>query len=256
MAASWARSWRSILSSDDAAALDASAKALERELRGIAGLSNITSTASLERPEIVVHPHLTLATEQGISTAAIGETVRFATTGDLDTELPRLDLDQRQIYIRVRLPDAVRQDAAALGNLRIRGNAGLVPLAQVADLELQAGPAQIARMTAGARSPLKPELGGMALGDALNAALALPAIANRPSSVQVVESFDAELMAELSSGFGLALVTGIISIYAVLVLLLRDFLQPITILSRRFRCRWVGHSSGCFSAAASSGCRR
>ncbi len=41
----------------------------------------------------------------------------------------------------------------------------------------------------------------MALGDALNAAMSLPSIVNLPSSVQVLESFDAELMAELRLGF-------------------------------------------------------
>jgi multidrug efflux pump subunit AcrB len=219
------------LSSDDSDALDASARAMERELRGIPGLSNITSTSSLERPEIVVHPRLQLAAEQGISTAAIAETAQFATSGDLDTELPRLNLDKRQIYIRVRLPDDVRQDLAALGNLRIRGNQGLVPLGQVADLELQGGPVEIARYDRRRQVTVQAELGGMALGDALNAAMALPSIVNLPSSVQIIESFDAELMAELGAGFGMALVVGLLSIYGVLVLLFRDFLQPITILS-------------------------
>jgi multidrug efflux pump subunit AcrB len=220
-----------ILSSDDASALDTSARAVERELRAIPSLSNIVSTASLERPEIVVRPHLQLAIEQGISTAAIGETVRFATSGDLDTELPRLDLDKRQIYIRVRLPDSVRQDPAALSNLRIRGNQGLIPLEQVADLRVQGGPAQIARYDRRRQVSIEAELGGMPLGDALNAALALPSIVNLPSSVQIVESFEAELMAELATSFGLALGVGLLSIYGVLVLLFRDFLQPITILS-------------------------
>jgi multidrug efflux pump subunit AcrB len=200
-------------------------------LRGIRGLSNITSTSSLERPEIVVRPHLALAAEQGITTAAIGETLRFATTGDLDTELPRLDLDRRQIYIRVQLPESVRRDPAAVGNLRLRGNQGLVPLEYVASLELQAGPAQIARYDRRRQVTIEAELGGMALGDALNAALGLPSIVNLPSSVQVIESFDAELMSELGMGFGLALGVGLLSIYGVLVLLFRDFLQPVTILS-------------------------
>lgn len=220
-----------ILSGDDAVALATSAKALERELRGIPGLSNITSTASLERPEIVVRPRLLLAAEQGVSTAAISETVRFATTGDLDTQLPKLNLDNRQIYIRVRLPDDVRQDVAALSNLRIRSNHGLIPLAQVASFELQASPAQIARYDRRRQVTVEAELGGKPLGDALKAAAALPSIVHLPSSVQIVESFDAELMAELGSGFGLALVVGVLSIYGVLVLLFRNFLQPITILS-------------------------
>jgi multidrug efflux pump subunit AcrB len=220
-----------ILSSDDAAALDAAATALKRELRGIRGLANITSTASLERPEIVVRPHLALAIEQGISTAAIGETVRFATTGDMDTELPRLDLDKRQIYIRVRLPESVRRDPAALANLRIRGNQGLIPLEHVANLELEAGPAEIARYDRRRQVTVEAELGSLPLGDALQAALALPAIVNLPASVQLLESFDAELMTEFGTAFGLALVVGVFSIYAVLVILFRDFLQPITILS-------------------------
>ena len=220
-----------ILSSDDAHTLNASATALKRELGRIRGLSNITSTASLERPEIVIHPRLMLAAEQGINTAAIGETVRFATTGDLDTDLPRLDLDNRQIYIRVRLPDDVRQDPAALGNLRIRGNRGLIPLAQVANLQVQGGPAQISRYDRQRQITVEAELGGMPLGDTLNAARALPSIANLPSNVHVLESFDAEFMTDLSRAFGLALLVGVLSIYAVLVLLFRDFLQPITILS-------------------------
>src|SRR6185436_16302315 len=184
---------------------------LERELRGIPGLSNITSTASLERPEIVVRPRLLLAAEQGVSTAAISDTVRFATTGDLDTQLPRLNLDNRQIYIRVRLADDVRQDVAALSNLRVRGNHGLVPLAQVASLELQGGPAQIARYDRRRQVTVEAELGGKPLGDAMKAAMALPAIVNLPASVQIVESFDAELMAELATSFALALVVGVLS---------------------------------------------
>ncbi len=220
-----------ILSSDDACALAASAAALKRELREIRGLSNITPSSNIERPEIVVRPHLTLAAEQGISTVAIGETVRFATTGDLDTELPRLDLDERQIYVRVRLPENVRRDPAAVGNLRVRGNQGLVPLEHVASLELRGGPAEIARYDRRRQVTVEAELGGMPLGDTLNSAMALPSIVNLPSSVQIVESFDAELMADFGTAFGLALLAGVLSIYTVLVLLFRDFLQPITILS-------------------------
>lgn len=220
-----------ILSGDDTSALDASARVVERELRAIPGLSNVRSTLSLERPEIVVRPHPALAAEQGISTAAIGETVRFATAGDLDIELPRLDLDQRQIHIRARLPERVRQDPAALGNLRILGTHGLVPLAHLANLELRSGPGQIARYDRKRQITFEAELGGMPLGNALNAALALPSIVNLPSSVRLVESFEAELLADFGTAFGLALLAGVFCIYAVLVLLLRDFLQPITILS-------------------------
>jgi multidrug efflux pump subunit AcrB len=61
-----------ILASDNNAALKASAQALERELRSV-GLSNVNSTASLERPEIVVRPDVRRAAERGVTTAAIGD---------------------------------------------------------------------------------------------------------------------------------------------------------------------------------------
>jgi multidrug efflux pump subunit AcrB len=61
--------------------------------------------------------------------------------------------------------------------------------------------------------------------------MAMPSIVNLPSSVQIVESFEVELMADFGIAFGLALLAGVLSIYAVLALLFRDFLQPITILS-------------------------
>jgi len=129
------------------------------------------------------------------------------------------------------LPESVRQDPAALGNLRMRGNQGLIPLEHVADLALAAGPAEIARYDRRRQVTVEAELGSRPLGDALNEASALPSMVHLPSSVQLVESFEAELMKEFGTAFALALVVGMFSIYAVLVILFRDFLQPITILS-------------------------
>lgn len=220
-----------ILTGDDAVALKAGAQALESELRGVQGLSNVSSTASLERPEINVRPDLARAAEQGISTALIGETVRIATAGDTDSELARLNLDNRQVYIRTQLPEAVQQDVEALGNLRVRGREGLVPLASVASIDVGSGPAQVERYDRRRYVTITAELGGMPLGQALADTLALPAAQAMPTSVQIVQADDAELMEELGQGFGMAILIGIVCVYCVLVLLFKDFLHPITILS-------------------------
>ena len=53
---------------------------------------------------------------------------------------------------------------------------------------------------------------------------------NLPPGVRVTEVGDAEVMAELFASFGLAMLTGVLCIYIVLVLLFKDFLQPVTIL--------------------------
>ncbi len=220
-----------ILASANTAALTASARALERDLRGVAGLSNITSTASLERPEIIVRPNVKRAAELGVTSAELAETVRIATSGDFDPQVARLNLDNRQIYIRTRIPDAARRDMDALSNLRVAGHGGLIPLSSVASLSVESGPTQIDRFDRVRNVTITADLGGTALGTAQAAVEELPAVKALPSSVKRIEAGDAEIAGELISGFLMAIVTGVLCVFCVLVLLFKDFLQPFTILS-------------------------
>jgi len=220
-----------ILASNDSRALKATAQAMERELRGVAGLSNIRTTASLERPEIVVHPDLQRAAEQGVTAAAIGEVLRIATSGDFDQNVARLNLDNRQVYIRLRVGDDSRKDLDAIAGMRVNGREGPIPLSHVASLSLSSGPSQIDRYDRRRYVTVEADLGGMPLGDALAAVAALPSVRGMPSNVEMIEAGDAEIAAELAGGFGMALVVGVLCIFCVLVLLFKDFLQPVTILS-------------------------
>jgi multidrug efflux pump subunit AcrB len=68
------------------------------------------------------------------------------------------------------------------------------------------------------------------MGKVQAAALALPSIKNMPEAVQIAPIGDAEAMKELFGSFGLAMFTGVMCIYIVLVLLFKDFMQPATIL--------------------------
>jgi multidrug efflux pump subunit AcrB len=220
-----------ILASDNAQALTTTAQAFVRELRHVGSLSNISSTASLERPEIIVRPDAEAAAERGVSAAAIGEVVRIATSGDFDAQLAKLNLDNRQVGIRVRIGDAARQDLDALGNLRVAGREGLVPLSSVASLGVESGPSQIDRYDRQRYVTVNASLNGMPLGEALAGAAALPVAKSMPSSVAVIQTGDAEIAAELGAGFILAILTGVLCMFCVLVLLFKDFLQPVTILS-------------------------
>jgi multidrug efflux pump subunit AcrB len=220
-----------ILASDNARALKASAQALERDLRGVGGLANINSTASLDRPEIIIRPNAQRAAERGVTSAAIGEVIRIATSGDFDAQVARLNLDNRQVYIRVRIADAARQDLDTLSSLRVAGRNGLVPLSSVAVLTIESGPSQIDRYDRLRYVTVNADLGGEPLGAALAAVAALPAMLGMPTSVKAIHTGDAELADELASGFGMAIVIGVLCVFCVLVLLFRDFLQPVTILS-------------------------
>ncbi len=220
-----------ILASDDTEALKATAQSLVRQLRGVGSLSNVSSTASLERPEIIVRPDLQRAADRGVTTAAIGSVVRVATSGDFDPLVARLNLDNRQVYIRVRMPDISRQDISTFENLRVSAREGTVPLSSVASLSLESGPSEIDRYDRARYVTISADLGGMPLGAALAAAQQLPAVLHMPASVQLIQSGDAEIAGQLMSGFAMAIVVGIVSVFCVLVLLFQDFFQPVTILS-------------------------
>ncbi|KAF1067509.1 efflux RND transporter permease subunit [Variovorax sp.] len=218
------------LSGDDPATLVGAARDVERDLRTIAGLGNITSTASLIRPEIAVRPDFARAADLGVTSSAIAETLRVATLGDYDQSLPKLNLAQRQVPILVKLEDSARQDLALLERLTVPGSRGPVMLGQVAQLTVEGGPAVIDRYDRSRNVNFEIELSSVGLGDAKNSAMALPSIRNLPPGVRVTEVGDAEVMTELFNSFGLAMLTGVLCIYIVLVLLFKDFLHPVTIL--------------------------
>jgi multidrug efflux pump subunit AcrB len=219
-----------VLKSDDPLALSQAAGAVERDLRTIPGLGNISSSASLTRAEVSIRPDFARAADLGVTSSAIGETLRVATVGDYDAALPKLNLSQRQVPIVVKLDTSARKDLDLLGRLTVPGAKGPVMLSQVATLEMSGGPAVVSRMNRVRNVNFEVELSGVPLGELTDAVAKLPSIRNLPAGVQQVEVGDAEVQADMVAGFGLAMMTGVLCIYIVLVLLFKDFLHPITIV--------------------------
>jgi multidrug efflux pump subunit AcrB len=220
-----------VLQSDDPNALTTAARAVERDLRTLQNVGNVTSSASLVRPEIIVRPDFARAAELGVSADAIGETIRVATAGDYDQNLPKLNLSERQVPIRVKLPEATRADLEDIGRLRVPARNGSVMLATVATVGIDSGPAQIDRLDRTRQVTFDVELGLRELGEVHTEAMQLPSLKALPPGVRVVELGDAQMMEELFGSFALAMTIGLLCIYLVLVLLFRDFLQPWTILA-------------------------
>jgi len=220
-----------VLRSEDPQALSAAAQALERDLRTLKGIGNVSSSASLVRPEIIVRPDFARAADLGVTASSIAETVRVATAGDYDVGLPKLNLSERQVPIRVKLPDAARADLAAIGRLTVPGRNGPVMLDNVAAISIDSGPAQIDRLNRSRNVTLDVELAGRELGAVYDEALALPTLRNLPAGVRLAQQGDAQEMQALFASFGLAMGIGVLCIYMVLVLLFRDFMQPLTILA-------------------------
>jgi multidrug efflux pump subunit AcrB len=220
-----------VLAGEDSRVLARHAQRVERELRTLPGIGAVTSSASLVRPELAVRPDFARAADLGVTSAAIAETLRVATTGDYDQELAKLNLSERQVPVVVRLNDAARADLQTLKRLPVPGARGPVALENVATLEIDSGPAEIARYDRMRNVNIEIELNGRELGVVEQAALALPSLQKLPPGVARTSSGDAEQMGELATGFGLAMLTGVLCIYMVLVLLLKDFAQPMTLLT-------------------------
>jgi len=183
------------------------------------------------RPELIVRPDSARAADLGVTTTAIADTLRIATVGDYDQSLPKLNLAQRQVPVVVRLPDAARTDLDLIARLPVPGARGAVPLGNVASLSMDSGPAQIDRYDRQRNINFEIELNGVPLGEAERQALALPSLQSLPPGVIRTTVGDAEAMAELFGSFSLAMLTGVVCIYVVLVLLFKGFVQPLTILA-------------------------
>ena len=220
-----------VLASENGELLYQHARVVERELRTIPGIGAVTSTASLVRPELVVRPDFDRMADLGVTSAAIADTLRIATAGDYDQNIAKLNLSQRQIPIVVKLPSQARQDLPLLERLTVPGKHGPVMIGNVATLSLAGGPAEIDRYDRLRNVNFEIELNGQPLGEVEEQALALPSLANLPPGILQTTVGDAEAMGELFESFGLAMLTGVLFIYIVLVLLFKDFVQPVTILA-------------------------
>ena len=219
-----------VLTSENSELLSQYALKVGQELRTIHGIGNVVSNSSVLRPELVVRPDFASAADLGVTSSQIAETLRVATNGDYDQSLAKLNLPDRQLPIVVKLRDDARQDIQLLSHLVVQGSRGPVLLGSVASLSLESGPAEIDRYDRQRNISFEIELAGQPLGKVQAAVLALPSIKNMPAGVELAPIGDAEMMQELFASFGLAMFTGVMCIYIVLVLLFKDFMQPATIL--------------------------
>jgi HAE1 family hydrophobic/amphiphilic exporter-1 len=227
------REFSLIVSGADGEAVEQAAIALEKQTRErVPSLMNVISTAAMDRPEIRIAPKLDEAAELGVSVAQIAETVRIATIGDIAQNLAKFSAGDRQVPIRVQLDQAARTDIATFDQLKVRTDSGgAVPLSAVADISFGQGPTSLDRFDRDRRVAIEGDLApGRTLGEALEAVKALPAATALPAGLTLKESGDVEIMQEVFTGFAVAMGAGVLLVFAVLVLLFANVVQPVTIL--------------------------
>ncbi|HEX8938132.1 MAG TPA: efflux RND transporter permease subunit [Sphingomicrobium sp.] len=216
------------LGGEDPVQLNAVANQIAKEMATIPGLVAPRVGSNLAQPEITIKPHFDLAADLGVTTAALSQTIRIATLGEIEQNSAKFSLSDRQVPIQVSLSENARRDISTLENLPVpttRG--GSVPLKAVAEIGFGSGPTtinrsnQLRRITVGA--DLAP---GVVEGDVWTKVKQLPSYKNLPQGIQQMNLGDQKWQAELLFNFAVALISGVLLVFAVLVLLYRRFLAP------------------------------
>jgi multidrug efflux pump subunit AcrB len=185
--------------------------------------------ADMQRPELVIVPRLDLAAQLGVTTSALSQAIRIATLGEIDQNAAKFSLSDRQIPIRVVLAKSSREDISTIQNLPVPTAAGgSVPLKRVADIRFGAGPTQIQRFNQARRIFVGADLApGAVSGPVMNAIKALPIMKNLPAGVSNKPVGNEKWQGELVQNFIIAVIAGILMVFAVLVLLYRRFVSPL-----------------------------
>lgn len=220
----------SVLGDTEAAAGEA-AERLMAAMKTLPALEGVRSSASLERPEIQVYPRAQVAAQLGVTASALATTLRVATLGDTESNLAKFNTGEKQIPIMVRLDEQARRDLMTVRNLRVPSSAGPLPLEAVADVAISAGATEIGRYDRRYQTTVSGNLAGGALLGPVNAQVTgLQQGIELPAGTEIKPSGDAEIMGEVFQAFSVAMVSGVVLTYVVLVLLFHNFITPVSIL--------------------------
>ncbi|WP_133366398.1 efflux RND transporter permease subunit [Qipengyuania sediminis] len=218
-----------MLSGSDPALLERTAQALVEEMKGLASIRAPRIEAALQRPELIITPRADLAASLGVNTASLSQAIRIATIGEIDQNAARFSLSDRQVPIRVMLPEQSRSALSTIQNLPVpTASGGSVPLSRVADIRFGAGPTAIESY-----DRLRRVYIGADLAPKVDKAVAdeqiakLPLMQNLPTGVANTKAGSDRFLQELLVDFAVALGTGILSVFAVLVLLYRRLMSPL-----------------------------
>jgi multidrug efflux pump subunit AcrB len=212
--------------------LSQSARKVQSEMAATGMYRAITSNAALDRPEIIVEPDAQRLAELGLTTASISETLRVATLGDIDENLAKYTLGDRQIPIRVRLTENAREDIDTLATLPVPlPGGGSVPLSSVASVRFGQGPSTIDRYNRERRIVIGSDMAaGAEVGEGLATIYTLPTAKALPGDVRLKETGDSEVMGEVFASFRDAMIMGLTLVFVVLILLFGSIFHAFTIL--------------------------
>ncbi len=218
-----------MLSGSNPVLLQQTASKLVEEMSTVKEIRAPRINADLRRPELIITPRHDLAAQLGVTTSALSQTIRIATMGDINQNSAKFSLSDRQVPIRVMLPESSRRSLDTIRNLPVPiASGGSVPLSRVAEISFGSGPTTIQRYNQNRRIFVGADLAPDVIkSEAMAKINALPTMANLPAGVSNAPFGDEEWQQEMMQSFMVALASGVMLVFAVLVLLYRRFMSPL-----------------------------
>jgi cobalt-zinc-cadmium resistance protein CzcA len=147
---------------DDLDQLVTSGQQIERIAAGIPGAEDVKLEQVTGLPVLSITPRRDMLASYGVSMETVQDMVSTATGG---REAGQVFEGDRRFAVVVRLPESQRTDLDSLGNLPVPLAGGAsVPLSQLADISLAAGPNQISRENGKRRAVITANVRGRDLG--------------------------------------------------------------------------------------------
>ncbi|WP_165321858.1 efflux RND transporter permease subunit [Rhizorhabdus phycosphaerae] len=217
-----------MLAGDDPVVLQQTANTLIGQMRKSPLMRDPRIDGDIQRPELIIKPRLNLAADLGVTTAALSNAIRIATLGDIEQNMAKFSLSDRQIPIRVSLSEDSRRDLAAIENLPVQTSFGTsVPLKVVADISFGAGPSKIRRYNQVRRLVVGADLTpGVVSGEAYGYIYKSTIMKALPTGIREIKFGEQEMQGDLIAGFAIAVGAGVLLVFAVLVLLYKRVLPP------------------------------
>ena len=205
-----------------------SAMKLKSELEQSGVATDVTTDYLLGAPEVQITPDRRRASELGVSMSDLGDTVSALVGGNV---VGKYSTGGRRIDMRMRLLATQRSRPEDIGEIRVRGQSGvIVPISLVTSQKEAAVLQAINRVD---RERAIGISGNVAPGHAQAEAMTkVDELAKElPAGYRAVASGQASQLSETTGGLFFALAIGILVAYMVLASQFNSFIHPVTVLT-------------------------
>lgn len=214
------------ITANDSDDLKASADAILAAVKDVPSIEQATSNLSETQPYIAVTVDRAKAAAAGLSEQAVGGIV---TASRLPAAVGQVVIDEKTLSIYIQDPDAA-QSLQGLRDFRIPTARGLVPLSDLATVEVADGPATVTT-TGGFRSAtVSATPGSDDVGFASSEVSRAVADVQLPAGAQASLGGVASQQSDAFGQLGLAVLAAILIVYIIMVATFRSLVQPLVLL--------------------------